>query len=101
MDHHDVLRPVRRALKQFESERVETPNAVTASWTFRFEVWEDPDGGWGAECIELPGCIVQGDTIEELKMHMQSAVQEILTVRLGGQGDDVPDLSGLKVAAAQ
>lgn len=101
MDHHDVLRPVRRALKQFESERVDSPTSVTASWTFRFEVTEDEeDGGWVARCVNLPGCWVQGDTQDELARNMETAVEEVLAVRLAGQFDESgADLSDLKVAA--
>lgn len=40
---------------------------------YHFEVHKESDGYW-AECIELPGCVTQGDTYEELYENMQDAL---------------------------
>ena len=32
------------------------------------------EGGYWAECLELPGCVAQGETLEELKRNIREAV---------------------------
>ncbi|CDM97911.1 MAG: type II toxin-antitoxin system HicB family antitoxin [Limnospira sp. PMC 1291.21] len=38
------------------------------------------EGGYWAEVPALPGCITEGDTIEEVRQNLQDAVQGWLTV---------------------
>jgi predicted RNase H-like HicB family nuclease/DNA-binding XRE family transcriptional regulator len=40
---------------------------------YHFKIHEENQGFW-AECIELEGCVVQGDTIEELCDNMYEAL---------------------------
>jgi len=40
---------------------------------YHFKIHKEGDGYW-AECIELRGCITQGDSIEELKQNMEEAL---------------------------
>jgi predicted RNase H-like HicB family nuclease/DNA-binding XRE family transcriptional regulator len=40
---------------------------------YHFKVHKEGEGFW-AECLELPGCVTQGDTIEELKYNMCEAL---------------------------
>ena len=40
---------------------------------YHFKIHNDPDGFW-AECIELDGCVTQGDTREELENNMHEAL---------------------------
>jgi len=40
---------------------------------YHFKVHKEKDGFW-AECIELPGCVTQGDTKGELDANMQEAL---------------------------
>jgi predicted RNase H-like HicB family nuclease len=40
---------------------------------YHFKIHRDRDGYW-AECIELKGCVTEGDTLEELKKNMQEAL---------------------------
>jgi antitoxin HicB len=40
---------------------------------YHFKVHKEKEGFW-AECIELPGCVTQGDTKEELYANMQEAL---------------------------
>ncbi|MCX6988499.1 MAG: type II toxin-antitoxin system HicB family antitoxin [Chlamydiae bacterium] len=40
---------------------------------YHFKVHKEKEGFW-AECIELPGCVTQADTKEELDLNMQEAL---------------------------
>ncbi len=40
---------------------------------YHFKIHKE-DGGFWAECIELPGCFTQADTREELLLNMQQAL---------------------------
>jgi len=35
----------------------------------------EPDGGFSAEIPALPGCVTQGDTLEELKANLIEAAE--------------------------
>jgi len=39
---------------------------------------EEAEGGFSGRCLELPGAISQGETLEELERNMTDAVQLIL-----------------------
>jgi predicted RNase H-like HicB family nuclease len=39
---------------------------------------EEAEGGFSGRCVELPGAISQGETLEELERNMTDAVQLIL-----------------------
>jgi predicted RNase H-like HicB family nuclease len=41
---------------------------------YHFEIHQENDGGYWAECIELPGCVTEGDNYEELYENMQDAL---------------------------
>ena len=41
--------------------------------TYHFKIHQEKKGFW-AQCIEFPGCITQGDTLKELHMNMQEAL---------------------------
>lgn len=38
------------------------------------------EGGYWAEVLALPGCITEGDTIEELQDNLKDAIEEWLEV---------------------
>lgn len=40
---------------------------------YHFKI-DKEDTGFSAQCIELPGCITEGDTMEELQKNMQEAL---------------------------
>lgn len=40
---------------------------------YHFKIHHDPDGIW-AQCIELPGCYTQADTLDELQLAMQEVI---------------------------
>jgi predicted RNase H-like HicB family nuclease/DNA-binding XRE family transcriptional regulator len=44
---------------------------------YHFKVHKEGKGFW-AECIEIPGCVTQGDSKEELVNNMQDAVNTCL-----------------------
>jgi predicted RNase H-like HicB family nuclease len=45
---------------------------------FTIRVQKAPEGGYTGQCIELPGAISEGETIEELKANMTEAIQLVL-----------------------
>lgn len=40
---------------------------------YHFKIHKEGDGYWG-ECVELKGCVTQGDTLEELKKNFKEAL---------------------------
>lgn len=50
---------------------------------FRVSVEPDTlDGGWVAECLDLPGCLAQGDTEDEALESLGEAMGHVLAARL-------------------
>lgn len=45
---------------------------------FTIRIEEAPEGGYAGQCMELPGAISEGDTIEELKANMTEAIELVL-----------------------
>jgi predicted RNase H-like HicB family nuclease len=90
---------MRRILHLFESERTEDRSA----WKLTIRVKEDPlDGGWVAECLDLPGCFSQGDTRDEALRNLSDAVASIISLRMEQQLSAVSgsDSEELEVAVA-
>ena len=58
---------------------------------FTVLVHEDETGGYWGECLELPGCISQGDTLDEMDYNIREAIELVLEVKL----EDGEDLGGL------
>lgn len=80
------LTRMRRAVRAFESERTED----TSSWTFQVRLERDDlDGGWIAECLDLPGCMSQGETRDEAVHNLIDAISEVVAFRMG---EHVPSL---------
>lgn len=66
-------------------------------------VADQEDGGYVAECPAIPGCVSDGDTIEEAMANIRDAIQGCLTV-LKEKGEPVPEpsdalLGSVEVAA--
>ena len=40
---------------------------------YHFKIHKE-DIGYSAQCIELPGCVTQGDTMQELQKNMRDAL---------------------------
>jgi predicted RNase H-like HicB family nuclease len=76
------LSAMRRAIRRFESERDDDH----ATWELTVRVREDHlDGGWVAECPDLPGCFSQGETREEALYNLSDAVAGIVSLRMEQQ----------------
>lgn len=96
-----LLGILRRIFLRFESERDDDH----ASWTLTMRVREDAlDGGWVAECPELPGCFAQGDTRDEALYNLSDAIAGIVSLRmeqaLSATSPDSDGAEEVKVAVA-
>ena len=47
---------------------------------FRAVIHEAEEGGFGAEVPALPGCVTQGDTLEEVTSNVREAIEGWLSV---------------------
>jgi predicted RNase H-like HicB family nuclease len=43
-------------------------------------IHEDPEGGYWAEVLALPGCYSQGETVEELMENVKETIAGVLEV---------------------
>lgn len=50
------------------------------SRTFHVRYRKELEGGYSGQCVELPGAISQGETLEELKSNMKEAIELVLEV---------------------
>lgn len=57
------------------------PSRSPMSLTARLER-DELDGGWIAECLELPGCMSQGDTREEALRNLIEAIGDVIAARM-------------------
>jgi predicted RNase H-like HicB family nuclease len=91
---------IRRIVRRFETERGDSH----AEWTLTVRVGPDTlDGGWVAECPELPGCFSQGESREEALSNLSDAIAGVISLRLEQQLSATPDSTTteeLKVAVA-
>lgn len=51
--------------------------------TYHFKIHKEDHGYW-AQCIELPGCVTQGDSMKELRTNMQEALNLYLDNKKSG-----------------
>lgn len=56
---------------------------------FSERYWKEPEGGYGGQCIEMPGARNQGETFEELKTNVEDAVRLTLEYRKASEHDSV------------
>ena len=49
------------------------------------------DGGWVAECLELPGIMSQGETEAEALNNLVDAITEALNAKMMSQLDHLPE----------
>ena len=64
---------------------------ATREYTFRFE--RDDDGGFVAQCNEIPGVITEGDTFEELLSTAREALLAMLESRAKRRDMELRQLS--------
>ena len=78
----DLPLRLRRAIRAFEAEPT-VPPAPDTPITFTITLQRDHlDGGYIAECVDLPGCMSQGETQQEAFENILEAITEVLGVRL-------------------
>ena len=58
--------------------------------TFTVMVYEAEEGGYWAEVAELPGCVSQGDTLDELKENITEAIGACLQAKMEDEGKPEP-----------
>ncbi len=69
----------RRAVRAFESERTDD----RSEWVLKCVVTRDTlDGGYIAECVDLPGAMSQGETQDEAMTNLIDAMTDIISLRL-------------------
>lgn len=56
-------------------ERTPSASEVIGSGALRAIVHSAPEGGYWAEVPELPGCYTQAETLDELVLNLQEAVE--------------------------
>lgn len=79
-----VFKAVRRTFRKFETRRDE--DAASATWNLTvLTERDDLDGGWIAECVDLPGCMSQGETEEEALENLADAIGGVLAVKVQAQ----------------
>lgn len=64
-----------------QEEKVTTQGA-TVPVPLSVEFTKDDDGWYVAECVDLPGCMSQGRTLEEAKANILDAIRACVTVML-------------------
>ncbi len=80
-----VMALIRHLLQSSESERTDR-RPIPRKLTVILER-DDLDGGWVAECLELPGCVAQGETEEEVTSNIVDAIGAVITVHMEQQID--------------
>jgi predicted RNase H-like HicB family nuclease len=52
---------------------------VIDGWPYRVQVQADPeDGGYVSSCVDMPGCMSQGETISEAYKNIKLAIVDIV-----------------------
>jgi predicted RNase H-like HicB family nuclease len=55
------------------------------SSTYTVIVYDAEEGGYWAEVAELPGCVSQGDSLDELERNIREAIQSWLQAKHDGE----------------
>lgn len=84
---HAIFGAVRRALNKAEDQRdvVQRADGIEhhGAWTLRIEVEADQlDGGFIAECPDVPGAIAQGETEKEAVEGLIDAINAVVEVKI-------------------
>lgn len=58
--------------------------------SFTVLVHEAEEGGYWAEVPELPGCLSQGETLDELRRNVIEAIEACLAIHLEDEGPYIP-----------
>lgn len=49
--------------------------------SYTFIIHEAEEGGYWGEILELPGCVSQGETLEELRQNIKEAIDAVLSAQ--------------------
>ncbi len=84
---HTIFAALRRALNKVEDVRDvvlgEEGEEHRGAWTLHVELEPDPiDGGFVAECPDVPGAVAQGETEKEAIENLIDAINGVLEVRV-------------------
>lgn len=55
-----------------------TQHAVVEKQKFTVVVQRAPEGGYSGRCLELPGAISEGESMDELRKNMVEAIELVL-----------------------
>jgi predicted RNase H-like HicB family nuclease len=61
---------------------------------------DSEDGGFIAECPCIPGCVSEGDTIEEAMVNIRDAIEGCLAV-LREKGEPIPEPTDALLATVE
>jgi predicted RNase H-like HicB family nuclease len=92
------------ALKTFKILKGDNVTFFSSTLNFSIEVTPDEiDGGFIAECLELPGCMSQGETREEALRNIVDAIAGVLETKMEDQlhGSEIaksPDVLTISVS---
>lgn len=64
-----------------EAEPASRPIALTFAVRVEALVWPDPDGGYSAEVPALPGCVTEGETLDEVRANLIEAAEGWLVAK--------------------
>lgn len=75
---------VRTAAIEWKSvKHTQDRSTISSKVSFRVEVQgDDLDGGYIAECLDLPGCVSQGETEQEAVENLAEAIMGVLEARM-------------------
>ena len=59
---------------------------------YKIVIHQEPQGGFWAEVPALPGCVSQGDTLDELKANIREAIEGYLMVMKEEGREPEPDV---------
>lgn len=89
-----VLRGLRGRLRRAIEAALETAPQPSSGPHFTVTLTPDEDdGGWVAECVELPGCVSEGETQHEALENIVDAITSVLAFRMEQQ---LPDDRGAR-----
>ena len=59
---------------------------------YKIVIHKEPQGGFWAEVPALPGCVSQGDTLDELKANIREAIEGYMMVMKEEGREPEPDV---------
>lgn len=90
--------PRKKSLRGAKSAAKSSKSSISLA----VRVWEDElDGGWVAESVDLPGCVSEGETVDEALGNLAEAIAGALAVRMQQLVPNVADQASAANAAAR